>query len=243
LSRCLSCEPVENSISTHNAIHLIDSLNYHSQNKSNSFAKKYLNQNRKDTDTIYEFCKEAENYFYYPNSSHRNDEIYYSIIKEINSFYKNRLRFKHFTNQLELLGRNRIYKKAENFTFTLKDGNKNQLYDIESPYIIIFFNNPDCQECKHVKRVLEENESINKFCKSKRITVLAIFPDEDLTIWKEAQYSDLWINAYDNGCKILRDNIYDLKASPTIYLLNKNKKVILKDTDIDKLINYVNTKL
>ncbi|MNP83768.1 hypothetical protein D3C76_1828110 [compost metagenome] len=50
--------------------------------------------------------------------------------------------------------------------------------------------------------------------------------------------SEKWINGFDTDSKILSFNLYDLKASPTIYLLDENKKVILKDTYLQPVIQY-----
>lgn len=35
------------------------------------------------------------------------------------------------------------------------------------------------------------------------------------------------------------DEIYDLKAIPTLYLLNKEKKVLLKDATFQQIENYL----
>ena len=34
-----------------------------------------------------------------------------------------------------------------------------------------------------------------------------------------------WINSYDNTVSLKNDEIYDLKAIPTLYLLDKTKKL------------------
>ena len=38
-----------------------------------------------------------------------------------------------------------------------------------------------------------------------------------------------WINSYDKSLDIKNKEVYDLKAIPTLYLLDKEKKVVLKD--------------
>jgi hypothetical protein len=239
LSACLSCRPVHTGVSPIETIRMIDSMGIHHQNITSDIIKRYIMQNQHDADMIYEFCKDAEDYFYNPNSLHRNDELYYYIIKAVRSHYQENIKFQHFTNQLKLLEKNRINNKAEDFTYTLKDGTRHQLYDIPSAYIIIFFNNPDCEGCRQVRHILEYAQPVSDLCQSGILTVLALFPDEDISIWKKAEYPRLWLNAYDDGCQILKNNIYDLKASPTLYLLDKDKKVLLKDADVNEVIDYL----
>ena len=38
-----------------------------------------------------------------------------------------------------------------------------------------------------------------------------------------------WIDGYDAGQRLTREQVYDLKAMPTLYLLDAEKRVILKD--------------
>ena len=38
-----------------------------------------------------------------------------------------------------------------------------------------------------------------------------------------------WINAYDAGARISKEELYDLKAIPSMYLLDRDKRVLAKD--------------
>ena len=40
---------------------------------------------------------------------------------------------------------------------------------------------------------------------------------------------DNWINSYDKSMKMKNDELYDLRAIPTLYLLDQDKVVLLKD--------------
>jgi len=73
-----------------------------------------------------------------------------------------------------------------------------------------------------------------------QVQVLAIDPWGDRAKWKayQTELSDKWINGFDSDSKVLSFNLYDLKASPTIYLLDENKKVLLKDTYLEPVIQY-----
>ena len=48
-----------------------------------------------------------------------------------------------------------------------------------------------------------------------------------------------WINSYDSAVSLKNDEIYDLKAIPTLYLLDKDKKVVLKDVTFEQVENYL----
>ena len=48
-----------------------------------------------------------------------------------------------------------------------------------------------------------------------------------------------WINSYYNSDSFKYDEIFDLKAIPTLYLLNKEKKVLLKDATFQQIENYL----
>ena len=47
-----------------------------------------------------------------------------------------------------------------------------------------------------------------------------------------------WVNSYDDGEVIFGNLLYDIKAIPTLYLLDKNKKVILKDVGLGEIEEY-----
>ena len=48
-----------------------------------------------------------------------------------------------------------------------------------------------------------------------------------------------WINGYDKKLVIKEKNLYDLKAIPTLYLLDKDKKVLLKDATVAQIDQYL----
>lgn len=88
---------------------------------------------------------------------------------------------------------------------------------------------------------MESSFLINEFSKSNKLKILAVYPDEDLDAWKghvSVMLKD-WINSYDKSVSLKNDEIYDLKAIPTLYLLNKEKKVLLKDATFQQIENYL----
>lgn len=75
------------------------------------------------------------------------------------------------------------------------------------------------------------------------LKLLAIYPDPDVDLWRKhlPDNPQLWINGRDDKEYIWTNKIYDLRAIPTMYLLDENKKVLLKDASerqIEKDSNY-----
>ena len=64
-----------------------------------------------------------------------------------------------------------------------------------------------------------------------RLKIVAIYPDEDLAAWRKhrKEVPAEWINGYDAGLAMRREELYDLRAIPSLYLLDEQKRVLLKD--------------
>lgn len=105
------------------------------------------------------------------------------------------------------------------------------MYDIRAEYLLLFINNPGCNMCKTVREAISASPMLNELIERGKLKVLALFPDEDLTEWQayRPQIPVRWINAYDKGCVVRDRELYDLKAIPALYLLDRDKRVMVKD--------------
>ncbi|MDR0698117.1 MAG: DUF5106 domain-containing protein [Tannerella sp.] len=188
------------------------------------------------------FCSLAERYLYNPNSPMRNDEYLMPFLEHIVESTKiadvKKIRPRHL---LELARRNRIGSKAEDFVYTTASGKTGRLYDLSAKYLLLMFYNPDCVECQRTMEILKQSPAVVDAVSSGRLKLLAVYPDEDLDAWKNHQKDvpSSWINAYDKSQAIKSNEIYDLKAIPMLYLLDKDKKVILKDTSTGDIHEYL----
>ena len=188
------------------------------------------------------FCTLAERYLYNPNSPMRNDEYYIPFVEYIVASPLipeiEKVRPRH---HLSLVHKNRPGAKANNFTYTLASGRTGSLYDISAPYTLLMFINPGCTECRNTTDMLIKSSAVKAAESSGRLKVLAVYPDEDLEAWKK-HANDIpptWINSYDKPLSLTKQQLYDLKAIPTLYLLDKDKKVILKDTSVGDIHEYL----
>ena len=52
-------------------------------------------------------------------------------------------------------------------------------------------------------------------------------------------YPDEWYNGFDPDLVIRTDNLYNVRAIPSLYLLDAEKSVILKDAPEDKVFSVI----
>lgn len=188
------------------------------------------------------FTTLADNYLYDPNSPFRNEEFYIVVLQsmlasnQLSQTEKSRPKFR-----LELAQKNRLGTKALNFTYTLKSGKQGTLYNISSKYTLIFINNPGCHACGEITEGMKTSASIQHLLSEKELIILCIYPDEELDEWEKhlKDFPADWINGYDKGNIIKAQNLYDIKAIPSLYLLDKNKIVLLKDATLPDVENYL----
>jgi thiol-disulfide isomerase/thioredoxin len=182
--------------------------------------------------TFLKFFQLAEKYLYEPNSPYRCEEFYIPVLeavvssKVLDSSFK--LRPQH---QLEMAMKNRPGSVAADFQFYLKDGRELALSQVKGRFIVLFFNNPECNDCQRVKEFIQGSSILN----GTGVRVLSIYPDRDVESWFKMKYPDNWINGY-NG-ELSSSQIYDLKAIPTLYLLDDERHILLKDAPIEVIEN------
>ena len=86
---------------------------------------------------------------------------------------------------LEGAKKNMIGTVAADFDYvTPNDKTVHRLSEPNADYILVYFNNPDCESCERVKERLATNETINRMVKDKQLVVLGIYPYNDGKLWK-----------------------------------------------------------
>ncbi len=174
----------------------------------------------------------AEKYLFDPNSPYRNDEYYISVLNAVlaNPTLDEYERIRP-QEQLKMSLKNRVGTPAFDFRYTLASGASGTLYGLRAPYTLLFFNNPGCPACLQTMEQLMASTYLMRLVFEGTLAILAVYPDQDLTEWRDhtKDFPANWINSYDKTLTIKTDELYDLKAIPTLYLLDGSKKVVLKD--------------
>lgn len=190
-------------------------------------------------DCYWLFLEMAEEGLYDPNSPMRDDGLFEPVLRHAVGSKSplddtSKLRYRSL---LRLVSRNQEGSRATDFTYTLVNGSQNTLYKTPADLTLLYFYNPGCPDCARVKRLLIEAGYAEALHRIGLLTVVAVHPDEELQEWRATLYENpsWWISAYDKGTKILNGDLYDLKAIPTLYLLDGLKTVLLKDPSVEEL--------
>ena len=122
---------------------------------------------------------------------------------------------------------------AADFVFIDTQGKQRTLYGIPAERLLLIFGNPDCTACRQLMESMEEEPDIQALIASGSLKVVDIYIDEDVALWKArmAEYPASWINGYDPTFTIRNDLIYNVRALPSLYLLDRDKTVLAKDAE------------
>lgn len=178
------------------------------------------------------FLALAEKYLYEPNSPYYNDEVYLCFLKyEAKTDFRHLSQSARFKRHYNMIQKNMKGEPATNFSYETQAGQKGSLYEIDAKYLVLFFNDPSCSECTHVKDELLQQQSA---LDSLGIKVFAIYIDDKPEEWRVAKYPAEWLNGY--APEIDSEELYNIRALPCLYLLDKDKKVISRDTSVEKIL-------
>ncbi|MEO9967013.1 MAG: thioredoxin-like domain-containing protein [Reichenbachiella sp.] len=140
--------------------------------------------------------------------------------------------------EMKFLRENQIGLKAPQIYLSDTLGRATSLYDIKSDYLILFFYDPDCGHCKKKAPLLYDlyNKMNGDF------EVAAITVSTDMDKWKKfINDFDLdWINLGDLSYRSNFRVQYNVRTTPQVYILDKNKQIIAKKLDIEQIESFIN---
>lgn len=136
---------------------------------------------------------------------------------------------------------NRIGTEAADFTFTLKGGRTRNLHSVKADCTILFFSNPGCTLCRQITEELSSIPGMEKMVEEGYLSIVNIYPDDDVEAWYGylAEYPPYWISGYAPEVDGPQGP-YFLRAIPTLYLLDRDKRVLLKDAPLERILAELN---
>lgn len=181
----------------------------------------------------------AEANLYSDTAQVRSEEIYLPFCKAVAANKKipsaERARFEA---QVRILEHTQVGMRAPDFDYITPDGRKCNLRDVMSHNIILFFNDPDCVDCRMAKARLAADYHTKKLIDAGLLKIVSIYPGEVTEEWKAeaSTYPVEWETGAADGV----DEFFALDELPVFYYLNSRHKIVAKNLMLDNLLKAIN---
>jgi len=162
------------------------------------------------------------------------DAVYVHLVDKYyaagKAFWADQEQIDKLKSQADALRPTLIGQVAPNVRLNKESGETINVHDIDAEYTVLFFWDPECGHCK--KAIPYIIEFYNQF-KPRGVEILGICTKTGADIsscWSAVKEKgmDIWVNAADNFLRSRYKTLYDIKSTPQIFVLDKDKKIILK---------------
>lgn len=180
-----------------------------------------------------------EKYLYDPMSPMRDESLYARFLDALLAYVpKDDARRERWGFLRQLIGRNNPGQEAEDFVYYLPDGQRHTLSDtaVKASALLLFFYDPECENCHAVLQEMKANRALAEAVTDGQVQVLSIYTEGNPDVWR-ARLEEIpagWTVGTDREL-IKTKALYDLKAMPTLYLLDADKRVLLKDASFGQI--------
>lgn len=166
---------------------------------------------------------------------HLNDTYFAS--GEMN-FWANAAMRKNLSDHADRLRKSLIGQKGANLIMQDANQKRRALYDIRNKYTVLYIFDPDCGSCK------KETPKLVEFYNKKKFDVEVFAVSADTSMSKMRSYikemNMKWITV--NGPRTYvgpYQDLYDANTTPTLYVLDNQKKIIGKKIPAEKLEDFL----
>lgn len=185
---------------------------------------------------LVDLCAVAEKWTHGDSAEYASDELYFPFVDAVvkNKKAKGPQRARFEAQHRQMLN-SMVGSDISNFEFTKPDGSKATMADARAPHVMLIFADPDCADCLLTKARLSADFVIEALVKNDILKVVVIYPGEanDEAWMKEAaSMPEGWIV----GANPEADLLFEIPDTPTIYYLNDDLKVKVKNVAVDNIL-------
>ena len=228
-----------------NFTYILDHMNMNEARKSlaSLAAKAEAYEQADSASNVFEGLSEiVERYLFDPNSPLRNEDYFQAYADRLSrsAFLAPATRDKYaYISRMCAL--NAVGTKAADFVFADKTGRQRNLHSIKADYTLLFFSNPGCESCMEIIKALKANQKVNQMLAAGQLAVVNVYIDEDIQAWRDYMpvYPEAWYNGFDPNLIIRNENTYNVRAIPSLYMLDSQKTVLLKDAVPERLFELI----
>ncbi len=180
----------------------------------------------------FSWITEAVDYYLYdPNSEIRSEELYLPFVTRLAASPRTKEDLRErYAHAAEVCATNRTGAPAPDFRFIDTRGRAHTLHGEKAPLTVLLFVNPGCKACGEAVEAFD-SPRIKELAAAGKVRILGIYIDEDIAAWKDqaAHLPAHWLCGYDPAGLIRSDRIFYVRAIPSVYLLDGDKRILMKD--------------
>jgi hypothetical protein len=181
-------------------------------------------------------------YLYDPNSPVRDEDLYLPYVEGLaaSRFTREEAR-PGYVYEARMCALAPVGSVAPDFRFKDARGRTRRLHDVQARTILLFFSNPGCYACLDIINTLEAVPGIRDRIARGDFAVVNVYIDEDLAAWRayEPNYPRDWLCGYDPDGLVRSDRIYNVRAIPSLYLLDGQKRILMKDAPVERVVSWL----
>ncbi|MBO7278599.1 MAG: DUF5106 domain-containing protein [Bacteroidales bacterium] len=180
----------------------------------------------------------AEILFYNPISDWRNEEFYLPALSWKLQQHEDEMVLERYREQQRICQLNRLGEVAADFEYQVPGKEVQRMHNLRTPYTLLFFSNPECPVCEEIIGSFMASDVLNQAIETQQLTLLNLYIDQELDRWMNYRhhFPKTWINAFDPNFSLRDNDRYAIRAIPSLYLLDSEKRVLLKDATPQQVV-------
>ena len=174
-----------------------------------------------------------------PNSPMRDDSYYESVLEYLIASPKTgEVDKARYSSLLGMLRLNPEGSVATDFTYLNANGQEDSLSTEAGAFTLLMFYDPTCEHCKAVFENLARIDGINTLLKQGKLRALAVSVVPDKALWTAHRppVPDTWTIGLDEQGAVIGQSLYHIAAYPTLYLLDRGNRVLVKDGTLAQVL-------
>lgn len=186
------------------------------------------------------------------------DKVFVHLFEKYHSkgitSWLNEKQHKAISDRAYMVMSNLIGEPAAPLKMTDISDKESNLYNIKSEFTVISFWDPTCGHCRTEMPLLDSIYEAK--WKQEGVKIYAVLTDNSVKDkWKDfinEHHLNEWTNVYESDAQMKTAQaankpsyrqLYDVIQTPTIYLLDKDKRIIAKKLTVEQIDDLINTKL